>query len=67
MSKRTNPAAVSLGKLGGKARARTLTKSQRAESAKQAAAARWRDHQLSPEGLKRKQRREKLRKGKRND
>ena len=41
-----NPAAVSLGRLGGlkggKARARTLTKTQRSEAARKAALARWR-------------------------
>lgn len=41
-----NPAAVALGKLGGlkggKARAAALTKKQRSEIAKKAAAARWR-------------------------
>jgi hypothetical protein len=41
-----NPAAVALGRLGGlrggKARAAKLTKQQRSESAKKAAAERWR-------------------------
>jgi hypothetical protein len=40
-----NPAAVALGRLGGakggKARAASLTKEQRSEIAKKAAAARW--------------------------
>jgi hypothetical protein len=40
-----NPAAVALGRMGGlkggKARAESLTKKQRAEIAKKAAAARW--------------------------
>lgn len=40
-----NPAAVELGRLGGKkggkARAETLTPEQRSEQAKRAAAARW--------------------------
>ncbi|WP_119300888.1 histone H1 [Dongia deserti] len=40
-----NPAAVALGRLGGlkggKARKKALTKEQRAEIAKKAAAARW--------------------------
>jgi hypothetical protein len=40
-----NPAAVALGRLGGKkggpARAKKLTKKQRVEAAKKAAAARW--------------------------
>ena len=35
-------AAVSLGRKGGKARAAALTKKERAEIAKKAAAARWR-------------------------
>ena len=42
-----NPAAVELGRLGGlkggKARAKKLTKAQRSEIAKKAAAARWKD------------------------
>lgn len=44
-AKRKNPAAVALGRKGGlkggKARAAKLTKEQRAESARKAAAARW--------------------------
>ena len=36
-----DPAAVSLGKRGGKARAEALSKKERAEIAKKAAAARW--------------------------
>lgn len=44
--KKKNPAAVALGKLGGKkggkARAAALTPEQRAEIAKKAAQARWR-------------------------
>jgi hypothetical protein len=43
-----NPAAVALGRLGGlkggKARARKLTKKQRSEAARKAAAARWERH-----------------------
>ena len=43
-----NPAAVALGRLGGlkggKARARKLSKSRRAEIAKRAARARWKNH-----------------------
>lgn len=42
-----NPAAVALGKLGGKkggkARAANMTAEERSESAKKAAAARWAD------------------------
>jgi len=44
-----NPAAVALGRLGGlkggKARAEKLTKAQRSEIAKKAAAARWGEKQ----------------------
>lgn len=44
-AKEKNPAAVALGRLGGlkggKARAEKLTKEQRSEIAKKAAAARW--------------------------
>ena len=36
-----NAAAVALGRMGGKARARVLGKRRRAEIAKRAAAARW--------------------------
>jgi hypothetical protein len=36
-----NKAAKELGKLGGKARAKALTKEQRSEIAKKAAAKRW--------------------------
>jgi hypothetical protein len=41
-----NPAAVQLGRRGGKATARKLTKEQRKESARKAAQARW----AKPEG-----------------
>jgi hypothetical protein len=45
MAKRKNPAAVALGKRGGKSRARNLTAEQRRESARKAgqasAAKRW--------------------------
>jgi hypothetical protein len=36
-----NPAAVALGRMGGKARAKGLSKKKRAEIAKKAAKARW--------------------------
>lgn len=36
MAKRKNPAAVALGRRGGKARAQKLTPKQRAESARKA-------------------------------
>jgi len=36
-----NQAAASLGKLGGKARAKNLTPEERAKSARKAAKARW--------------------------
>ena len=39
--RKKNAAAASLGKLGGKARARKLTAEQRKESARKAAKARW--------------------------
>jgi hypothetical protein len=47
-----NPAAVTLGRLGGKkggpARAKKLTKEQRAEIARKAAQARWAKRRPSP-------------------
>ncbi|HEV7520118.1 MAG TPA: hypothetical protein VGP89_03400 [Candidatus Angelobacter sp.] len=36
-----NPAAVALGRKGGKARLQTMTAEQRSDVAKKAAAARW--------------------------
>jgi len=46
-TKRKNPAAVALGRLGGakggKARSAALTPEQRSEIARKAAAARWKD------------------------
>ena len=39
-----NPAAVELGRRGGKARAEKLSKEERSEAAKAAAAARWHKH-----------------------
>ena len=39
--RKKNEAAVSLGRLGGKARAKKLTVQQRKESAQKAAQARW--------------------------
>jgi hypothetical protein len=41
MAKRKNPAAVALGRKGGKARAKRLTAEQRREGARTAARARW--------------------------
>ena len=41
MAKRKNPAAVALGRKGGKATAKKLTMEQRAEMARKAAVARW--------------------------
>lgn len=38
-----NAAAVALGRMGGKARAETMTAKKRKEIAKRAAAARWKD------------------------
>lgn len=47
-TKRKNPAAVALGRLGGpkggKARAAALTPKQRSDIARKAAAARWEEH-----------------------
>lgn len=40
-----NPAAVALGKLGGKARAESLTAEQRKAIAKKAAESRWKSKQ----------------------
>lgn len=40
-SENKNPAAVNLGSLGGAARAKKLSKAQRTEIAKKAAAKRW--------------------------
>ena len=39
--KRKNAAAVALGRKGGKARLRTMTKEQRSEAARKASNARW--------------------------
>jgi hypothetical protein len=39
-----NPAAVALGRMGGKARAESLGKRKRAAIARKAAAARWKSH-----------------------
>jgi general stress protein YciG len=41
MSKKKNPAAVSLGRLGGKARARKAPKKRLSEIGRKGAAARW--------------------------
>lgn len=41
-----NPAAVELGKLGGKARAKSLTAKQRSEIAREAVNARWKKRDL---------------------
>jgi hypothetical protein len=38
---RKNPAAVALGRKGGKATAKNMTQEQRRESARKAAAAQW--------------------------
>jgi hypothetical protein len=40
-TKRKDPAAVALGRKGGKATAKNLTPEERTEAAKKAAAARW--------------------------
>ena len=44
-----NAAAVELGRRGGQARARNLTKKQRSKIAKKAATARWGKAHLEPE------------------
>lgn len=54
MGKKKNPAAVELGRLGGKARARNLTKEQMSEIGRKGANALWRkykgmEHTLSNE------------------
>jgi hypothetical protein len=41
MAQKKNPAAVALGRKGGKATAKSLTSEQRTQMAKKAAAARW--------------------------
>jgi len=41
MAKRKNPAAVALGRKGGKASAEKLTQEQRSEKARKAAQSRW--------------------------
>jgi hypothetical protein len=41
MAKKKNPAAVTLGRKGGKASAERLTREQRKEKARKAAKARW--------------------------
>ena len=41
MTKRKHPGAVALGKLGGKARAKKMTKAQRSAACRSAALARW--------------------------
>jgi hypothetical protein len=41
MAKKKNPAAVQLGRKGGKASAEKLTQEQRKEKARKAAQARW--------------------------
>jgi hypothetical protein len=47
-AKRKDPAAVSLGRRGGKARLKTMTKEQRSELARNAVLARW--ARKSPKG-----------------
>ena len=50
MAKRKNPAAVALGRRGAKARLTKLTAEQRAEVARKAAAARWKDKPAPAKG-----------------
>lgn len=47
MTSKKNPAAVSLGRRGGKARAANLTAAERSEGARKAVAAMWAN--LTPE------------------
>jgi hypothetical protein len=42
-----NPAAVELGKRGGRARASQMSPEERAQIARKAAGARWEDHEYS--------------------
>jgi hypothetical protein len=44
MVKKKNPAAVALGKLGGKKASKSMTKEQKTERAKKAAVKRWENH-----------------------
>ncbi len=46
-----NPAAVALGRRGGKARAAKLTPQQRSESARKAIKARWAEHKKTMKRL----------------
>jgi hypothetical protein len=43
MAKRKNPAAIALGRKGGKATAKKLTPEQRSKAASKAAQARWKN------------------------
>ena len=58
MTKRKNPAAVALGRLGGKAKvpkgAAMLSESERRERGKQAAAKRWEGHKKRPASSRKK-------------
>jgi len=47
MPKKKDPAAVSLGKKGGEARRKALTKAQRSESARHAVVERWRRYRAA--------------------
>ncbi len=48
MTPRKNPAAVALGRKGGKARAQKMTKEERSEAARSAVKARWAKAQTEP-------------------
>jgi hypothetical protein len=56
MTTKKDPAAVKLGRKGGLATAAKLTKAKRAQSARNAAAARWKDHEYSKEASARSHR-----------
>jgi hypothetical protein len=43
MPKKKDPAAVALGKKGGKARLKTMSKEERSERSRKAANARWKN------------------------
>jgi len=51
-TRRKNPAAVSLGRKGGKARLKTMTAKQRSQAARRAAKARWKKKVPRKESIK---------------
>jgi hypothetical protein len=54
VAKRKNPAAVSLGRKGGKARLKTMTQKERTEAAKNAARARWEKGKMTDDWVQRR-------------